>query len=251
MRGLMLSPSARTGLADLAPRAKVGQTAGCSTFIRGAKPATRRVADGERVNPQGKERAYAPMQKTMSTRAMRAELSETAERARCVPDQPVRDGNSRSPPDIRIYRLMCRNQADPLRKPTCEQRVARRTRVAVWVAVRRRPAPFSEDRPRGLVQLEPIRTAATRAANAVGCNHPPGFKSPILRSSQNTQGQGLTHQATQGRDSGRRRAQHETGQGSQRFISAKTPQPRYSRRYRAYRAGLDASSARISSASSW
>ena len=35
-------------------------------------------------------------------------------------------------------------------------------------------------------------------ANAVGCNHPPGFKSPILRSSQNTQGQGLTHQAAQG-----------------------------------------------------
>ena len=88
-------------------------------------------------------------------------------------------------------------------------------------------------------------------ANAVGCNHPPGFKSPILRSSQNTQGQGLTHQATQGRDSGCRRAQHEAGQGSQRFINAKTPQPRYSRRYRAYRAGLDASSARISSASSW
>jgi hypothetical protein len=38
--------------------------------------------------------------------------------------------------------------------------------------------------------------------------------------------------------------------GAQRFINAKTPQPRYSRRYRAYRAGLDASSARISSASS-
>jgi hypothetical protein len=45
-------------------------------------------------------------------------------------------------------------------------------------------------------------------------------------------------------------AQHEAGRGSQRFINAKTPQPRYSRRYRAYRAGLDASSARISSASS-
>ncbi len=40
------------------------------------------------------------------------------------------------------------------------------------------------------------------------------------------------------------------GRGSQRFIKAKTPQPRYSRRYRACRAGSDASSARISSASS-
>jgi hypothetical protein len=43
----------QTGLADLAPRAKVGQTVGCSTFTRGAKPATRRAADGERMNPPG------------------------------------------------------------------------------------------------------------------------------------------------------------------------------------------------------
>ena len=50
--GFILSPSARTGLADLAPRAKVGQTVGCSTFTRGAKPATQRVADGERMNPR-------------------------------------------------------------------------------------------------------------------------------------------------------------------------------------------------------
>ena len=78
MRVFILSPSARTGLADLAPRAKVGQTVGCSTFTRGAKPATRRVADGERMNPQGKERAYAPMQKTISIRTVSAELSETA-----------------------------------------------------------------------------------------------------------------------------------------------------------------------------
>ena len=49
----ILSPSARTGLADLAPWAKVVQTVGCSTFTHGAKPATRRVADGERMNPQG------------------------------------------------------------------------------------------------------------------------------------------------------------------------------------------------------
>jgi hypothetical protein len=38
--GFTLSPSARTGLADLAPRAKVVQTVVCSTFTRGVKPAT-------------------------------------------------------------------------------------------------------------------------------------------------------------------------------------------------------------------
>ena len=38
----------------MAPRAKVVQTVVCSTFTRGAKPATRRVADGERMNPQGR-----------------------------------------------------------------------------------------------------------------------------------------------------------------------------------------------------
>jgi hypothetical protein len=48
-------------LADLAPRAKVVQTVVCSTFTRGAKPATRKVADGERMNPQGKGGAYAPI----------------------------------------------------------------------------------------------------------------------------------------------------------------------------------------------
>jgi hypothetical protein len=58
-QGFILSPSARTGLADLAPRAKVGQTVGCSTFARGAKPATRRVADGERMNPREGWRARA------------------------------------------------------------------------------------------------------------------------------------------------------------------------------------------------
>jgi hypothetical protein len=50
-------------LADLAPRAKVVQTVVCSTFTRGAKPATRRVADGERMNPQGKGGAYAPIRR--------------------------------------------------------------------------------------------------------------------------------------------------------------------------------------------
>jgi hypothetical protein len=49
--GVILSPSARTGPADLAPQAKVGQTVGCSTFTCGAKPAPWRVADGERMNP--------------------------------------------------------------------------------------------------------------------------------------------------------------------------------------------------------
>ena len=38
--------------------------------------------------------------------------------------------------------------------------------VAVWVAVQHRAVPSREDRPATLVQLEPIRTAATRAANA-------------------------------------------------------------------------------------
>jgi hypothetical protein len=66
-----LSPSTRTGLADLAPRAKLGQTVGCSTFIRGAKPATRRVADGERMKPTGKGGAFAPMREAVSTRAAR------------------------------------------------------------------------------------------------------------------------------------------------------------------------------------
>ena len=39
-------------------------------------------------------------------------------------------------------------------------------RVAVWVAVHHGAAPSREDRPRTLVQPEPIRTAATRAATA-------------------------------------------------------------------------------------
>ena len=65
-------------LADLAPRAKVVQTVGCSTFTRGAKPATRRVADGERMNPQGKGGAYAPIQKTAGTRTMSMECGQEA-----------------------------------------------------------------------------------------------------------------------------------------------------------------------------
>jgi len=46
----ILSPSARTGLADQSPRAKVVRPAGRSTLTRGLSPATRRVADGERMN---------------------------------------------------------------------------------------------------------------------------------------------------------------------------------------------------------
>ena len=56
-------------LADLAPRAKVVQTVVCSTFTRGAKPATRKVADGERMNPQGRVARTRQYQETTSTRA--------------------------------------------------------------------------------------------------------------------------------------------------------------------------------------
>jgi hypothetical protein len=48
-------------LADLAPRAKVVQTVVCSTFTRGAKPATQRVADGERMNLSEGECAFTPI----------------------------------------------------------------------------------------------------------------------------------------------------------------------------------------------
>ena len=47
-------PLTRKDLADLPSRAKLGQTVGCSGFTRGAKPAPRRVADGERMNPPGR-----------------------------------------------------------------------------------------------------------------------------------------------------------------------------------------------------
>ena len=41
-------------------------------------------------------------------------------------------------------------------------------RVAIWVAVQRRAASYTEGRPSTLVQPEPIRTTTPRAANAVG-----------------------------------------------------------------------------------
>jgi hypothetical protein len=53
----------------LGPRAKVVQTVVCSTFTRGAKPATRRVADGERMPPRGGWRVSADTEETSSTRA--------------------------------------------------------------------------------------------------------------------------------------------------------------------------------------
>ena len=62
-------------LADLAPWAKVVQTVVCSTFTRGAKPATRRVADGERMNPQGRVARSRQMRKTTSTRATSTPLT--------------------------------------------------------------------------------------------------------------------------------------------------------------------------------
>ena len=50
--------------------------------------------------------------------------------------------------------------------------------------------------------LTPSRHAGKDTANAVGWQHPPGFKSPILRSSQalsrTHRGQGLTGNRTQG-----------------------------------------------------
>jgi hypothetical protein len=62
-------------LADLAPRAKVVQTVVCSTFTRGAKPATRKVADGERMNPQGRVARSRRHWETTSTRAIVVQLA--------------------------------------------------------------------------------------------------------------------------------------------------------------------------------
>src|SRR5262249_29259802 len=57
-------------------------------------------------------------------------------------------------------------------------------RVAVLVAVHRRAGGSTRDQPRRLVQVEPIWTIVTRAANAVWVHAHPGFKSPSLRRSQ-------------------------------------------------------------------
>ncbi len=51
--------------------------------------------------------------------------------------------------------------------PSATRGAGRRT-VAVWVAVHRRPVPFSAGQSGAPVQLEPIGTTQTRAANAVG-----------------------------------------------------------------------------------
>src|SRR5262245_19433462 len=52
------------------------------------------------------------------------------------------------------------------------------------VAVHRRAVGSTRDQPRRLIQVEPIWTIATRAANAVRVHALSGFKSPSLRSSQ-------------------------------------------------------------------
>jgi hypothetical protein len=59
----------------------------------------------------------------------------------------------------------------PCRTPGTGLRMRRSSswrQVAVWVAVHRRAVPSVEDQPTRVVLLEPNRTAATRAANAVG-----------------------------------------------------------------------------------
>ena len=86
-QGFILSPSARTGLADSAPRAKVGQTVGCSTFTRGAKPATQRVADGERMTP--------PRRGVARTRQYRETTSTRATRTHAVPFACPREAETR------------------------------------------------------------------------------------------------------------------------------------------------------------
>jgi hypothetical protein len=103
-------------LADLASRAKVVQTVGCSTFTRGAKPATRRVADGERMNPQGKGGAFAPVQKTTGTKATShdgRQASDHRRRARCVPDRPAIRGISRLLRDRSPIYLTCDRADQP------------------------------------------------------------------------------------------------------------------------------------------
>jgi hypothetical protein len=52
--GFTLSPSARTGLEALVPRAKVVQTVVCSTFTPRGQARCRSVADGERMNARRK-----------------------------------------------------------------------------------------------------------------------------------------------------------------------------------------------------
>ena len=103
-------------LADLTPWVKVVQTVVCSTFTQGAKPATRRVADGERMNPQGKGGAFAPMQKTTGTKATShdgRQASDHRRRARCVPDRPAIRGISRLLRDRSPIYLTCGRADQP------------------------------------------------------------------------------------------------------------------------------------------
>ena len=77
---------------NLAPRAKVVQTVVCSTFTRGAKPATRRVADGERMNPSGKGGAFAPLPRRRRAPGRRAPRERSTQGLR--PRAPVRMASS-------------------------------------------------------------------------------------------------------------------------------------------------------------
>jgi hypothetical protein len=101
--GCILSPSARTGLADSAPRAKVGQTVGCSTVTRGAKPATRRVADGERMNPRGRVARPRQYRKTTSTRTA-GTWRTVSTRGLAAPGTPLSMG---SPPLVFYHPAAC------------------------------------------------------------------------------------------------------------------------------------------------
>jgi hypothetical protein len=88
-------PSARTGLADQSPGAKVVRPAGRSTLTRGLCPATRRVADGERMNPHSESARSRECQETASTRATRTRAMPSA----C--QNGARTGNTEHEPDTR------------------------------------------------------------------------------------------------------------------------------------------------------
>ena len=78
------------------------------------------------------------------------------------------------------WRLAIMPGREPIRTTLNAVRVSTDPKVAVWVAVQRRTASCTRDRSSTLVQLEPIRTALPRAANAIGPCGPLGLKSPIL-----------------------------------------------------------------------
>jgi hypothetical protein len=65
---------------------------GCSTFTRGAKPATRRVADGERMNPRG--RVARSRQYEGDVEHQGDEHPESGPRGGLCPRAPVRMASS-------------------------------------------------------------------------------------------------------------------------------------------------------------